>query len=307
MRKLVEAGHVYIAQPPLYKLKRGKSERYVQTEDEMNEILIEFGCDGATLKTQKGKETFSEKKLAEFVKLLQGIESLENTLSHKALSLENYLAESAKHKAFPQYFMRVIEENTELFFVTDDELEKAKKKYAKLAPVVVDDEEELAKKAKKKAQAKEGEEEEVSEEAPVMIEPYEVTEILEAREFEKAKKKLEKFGLTLEQYLGVEGDGFTLHYEKKTQAAASLKQALALIKQQAKQGMNLQRYKGLGEMNPSQLWETTMDPATRTVLQVKLDDVVAADQIFTVLMGDNVESRRNFIERNARAVRNLDI
>jgi len=310
MRKLVEAGHVYIAQPPLYKLKRGKSERYVQTEAEMNEILIEFGCDGATLKTPKNKETFSEKKLGDFVKLLQGIESLESTLSHKALPLETYLAEGEKLKAFPQYFMRVIEENLELFFASEEDLEKAKKKYTKIAPKIVDEEEETEKKAKKKAKTKDkdSEEEEVEiEEAPVLIEPYEVTEILEAREFEKAQKKLEKFGLSLEQYLGVEGQEFTLHYEKKVQTAPSLKQALALIKQQAKQGMNLQRYKGLGEMNPGQLWETTMDPSTRTVLQVKLEDVVAADQIFTVLMGDNVESRRNFIERNARAVRNLDI
>ncbi len=307
MRKLVEAGHVYIAQPPLYKLKRGKSERYVQTEEDMNEILIELGCEGTSLKAKKAKESFADKKLAEFVALLQGIESLENTLSHKALSLEQYLAETEKQKAFPQYFMRVIQENAEFFFADEAALEKAKKKYAKAAPkVAIEDEpEKKSKKGEAKGTDEKAAEEEAAEET--VIEPYEVTEILEAHEFEKAKKKLEKYGFKLEQYLGMEGDEFTLQHEKKTLTAKSLKGALALIKQQAKQGMNLQRYKGLGEMNPSQLWETTMDPATRTVLQVKLEDVVAADQIFTVLMGDNVESRRAFIERNARAVRNLDV
>lgn len=309
MRKLVEAGHVYIAQPPLYKLKRGKNERYVQTEEEMNEILIEFGCEGAELKAKKGKVSFSDKKLAEFTALLQGIESLENTLNHKALSLEQYFAEAKKQKAFPQYFMRVMEENAEFFFADEESLEKAKKKYARIAPKIVEEEDEAAKKAKpKKKGAKDSKEEEAElEDEPVLIEPYEITEILEAHEFEKAVKKLEKFGLELDQYLGAEGDEFTLQYEKKTQSARSLKEALELIKQQAKQGMNLQRYKGLGEMNPEQLWETTMNPESRTVLQVKLEDVVAADQIFTVLMGDNVEHRRNFIERNARAVRNLDV
>jgi len=296
MRKLIEAGHVYIAQPPLYKIKRGKNERYVQTENEMNEILLELGCEGVSLRKKKNKEAFSDKKLHEFLNLVQAVEMLEMALLQKAVNLEKYLAERKKQKVFPCYLLRDLKQNTETFFISEEDLEKAKGKYEK-------EKKSVAKEVKRKdAEQKESEEPELAE-----VCPYEVTEILECREFDKAEKKLAKSGFTLEDYQGEEGVAFDIDFEKKIREASSLRNVLSAIKAHAKQGMNLQRYKGLGEMNPGQLWETTMNPQTRTVLQVQLEDAVQADEIFSVLMGDNVELRRAFIERNARTVRNLDI
>ena len=317
MRKLIEAGHVYIAQPPLYKLKRGKNERYVQTEDEMNEILLEFGCEGISVRKKKSKETFSEKKLLEFLDLVQNLAILEHALNQKTIPLEKYLDVKSKLKQYPLYLLRDKQSGQEEFFTTEAELEKAKKRYDKviaaaLALAKEENEAEARKKDKGKGKktpeaAAEPEEEAEPEEPAAQALPYEVTEILEAHEFEKAEKKLDKYGFKFAHYLGAEGDSFEIMFEKKTVEVASLKAGIEYIKQHAKQGMNLQRYKGLGEMNPAQLWETTMDPKTRTVLQVKLEDIVTADEMFSVLMGDNVETRRAFIERNARAVRNLDI
>ena len=132
-------------------------------------------------------------------------------------------------------------------------------------------------------------------------------EIFEAYELVKSVKKLEKFSLDIKDFETSEKDIFELKSGKKTGQFKSLPQALRAIKEAGKEGMTLQRYKGLGEMNPGQLWETTMDPAKRTMLRVTLEDAVEADEIFTILMGDEVEQRREFIERNAKAVRNLDI
>ena len=124
---------------------------------------------------------------------------------------------------------------------------------------------------------------------------------------EKAQKRLAKYELLLGDFLGQEGESFELAAGNKQWKIKSLLEALAKVKELGKEGMTIQRYKGLGEMNPDQLWETTMNPATRTVLKVTLEDVVEADEMFTVLMGDQVEPRRQFIERYAKAVRNLDI
>ena len=121
------------------------------------------------------------------------------------------------------------------------------------------------------------------------------------------EKRLAKHKLTADDFWGSEAGGFEIAHGKDAESIPSLIRALEWVKANGKEGMNIQRYKGLGEMNPQQLWETTMNPETRTLLKVTLEDAVAADEMFTVLMGDQVDARREFIHRHARAVRNLDI
>jgi len=135
-----------------------------------------------------------------------------------------------------------------------------------------------------------------------------VVELFEAHDLSKAVKKLQKQDVSLKEYLGG-GDKPLFQFVKESEKIDlfSLQHLLDQIKAAGKEGMSIQRYKGLGEMNPSQLWETTMDPERRTMLRVTMDDAVAADQMFTILMGDQVEPRREFIARHAKAVRNLDI
>lgn len=283
MRKLIEAGHVYIAQPPLYKVKKGKNEKYVQTEEEMNQILLEFGCDGAEIHLKKKvKVSFADKKLKELMDLVQAVDDMKNGLLQKGLTMEEYLKAKDKKKGYPSHLIRIKEDNTHQLAYSEEELEKITdgldKKYG------VNNEDNSPKPA-----------------------PYYVFELLEGREFEKVEKKMEKNDLTLSHLMEEADSAFEVTVDKKTVDAKSLLAALETVKTSGKQGINVQRYKGLGEMNPTQLWETTMDPEKRTVLQVRLDDAVEADEIFTVLMGDNVEARRLFIETNARAVKNLDI
>jgi DNA gyrase subunit B len=150
-----------------------------------------------------------------------------------------------------------------------------------------------------------------------------VLELFEAQEIDQIVAKIEKLGIDMNTY-GPEiltqpketssGDAakkskalYRIHAEKEHRDFSSLKEVLAYIKEQASKGMHIQRYKGLGEMNPQQLWETTMDPEKRTILKVTLEDAVEADEMFTVLMGDQVEPRRKFIEDYAHQVKNLDI
>ncbi len=287
MKKLVENGHIYIAQPPLYKIKRGKSEEYIQSETKLNSMLLDFGADGMVLKKEKKKEGFSGKDLREILNLIQALEDLENSLARQGIAIDRYLAAYDAKKGYPTYLVRVLDEHFETFLFSEKEREEFIIKFGK----------------KKKPEAETAEKEKPLPEK----DPFEWVEIPEAPEIDKIQKRFAKFNFEITDYRGREDEGFEITGEKIKASVKSLFAALGWVKENAKNGMTLQRYKGLGEMNPQQLWETTMDPSKRTVLRVTLEDGVAADEMFTVLMGDQVEPRRAFIEKHARFVRNLDV
>ncbi|MCX5678919.1 MAG: DNA topoisomerase (ATP-hydrolyzing) subunit B [Candidatus Omnitrophica bacterium] len=287
MLALLEKGYIYIAQPPLYKIKRGKREEYIQTEDTLNNLLLELGAEGATLVRAKDKNEFTDKQLKSALDALVELTSLTNAVDRHGVSFSKYLSfRHKKTKKLPLYMVKV--EGEDQFLYNDDELAK----YVQL-------EEKGSKKKEKEAPP--------AEELQVKTPKY--TEFYEAREIEKIIERIEKLGLDIEDYEAGEGakHKYFIKTENGKHSFCDLKEILRFIIDTGKQGMSIQRYKGLGEMNPHQLWETTMDPEKRTLLQVTLEDAVAADSMFTILMGEAVEPRREFIEKHAHEVKVLDI
>jgi DNA gyrase subunit B len=283
--KLIEDGYVYIAQPPLYKIKRGNREEYIDTEQRMNELLLEMGREGSVFTRLQPKQEFTDHQFGELLKHLVELEKLGKTLEKRGVNLQKYLTfRHPKTKKMPIYRVKV--EAKDHFLYSDDELADLAKKEGK---------------------------EEVDQDT---------LELFEASDIEEIVSKLEKLGLDIAAYgpesappakPGAAKDEkkqkalCRVSLEKEEKEFQCLKDVLVFIKENASRGMHIQRYKGLGEMNPQQLWETTMDPEKRTILKVNLDDAVEADEMFTVLMGDQVEPRRKFIEEYAHQVKNLDI
>jgi len=302
MRKLIENGHIYIAQPPLFKIKRNKREEYIQSEERMNSILLELGCEGVSVKKLKQKQVFKDKELKELVLICQNVEMLNRALFERGFDMEAYLKHHDKKNGFPDHFVRNFEDGSETFIYGEEELEKIVSKLEKEKKKIA---KEIKEKEPVETKGEEGKEDGEKAE-PAIPDSYELIEILEAKEFEKVNKRLAKFELSIFDYVE-SNEAFEFSDGKNPELLSSLSLVLGKVKENGRQGMTIQRYKGLGEMNPEQLWETTMNPQTRTVLQVKLDDAIEAKEMFTVLMGDQVEPRRNFIEKHARSVRNLDI
>ncbi|MFH0762976.1 MAG: DNA topoisomerase (ATP-hydrolyzing) subunit B [Candidatus Omnitrophota bacterium] len=286
MPKLVEEGHVYIAQPPLYKIKRGQREEYIQTEQQMDALLLDLGIEGCKFMRLKDKKEFSGGQFKDLLALLVELEKIGKILEKRGVRFAQYLtSRHPKTKKMPIYKVKV-EEATH-FLYSDQELADFTKKTEK-------------------------------------AEELDILELFEAQDIEQAIIKIEKLGLDISTYypagpLEKGGAGkakdssaaakplYRIINDKEQKDLCALREILSYIEDAATKGIHIQRYKGLGEMNPRQLWDTTMDPQKRTILQVKLEDAVETDKMFTVLMGDQVEPRREFIESHAHQVKNLDV
>jgi DNA gyrase subunit B len=321
MPELVKRGHVFIAQPPLYKIKRKKREEYIENDDQMSKILVELGTEDARLYRMKDKKEFSGQQLISVLESLRELEKLVDTIERRGIKFEDYLgARNEKTGELPVYAMRIKEDGATRFeFACND------KEWSKLCDKFdINLDEEVV------AEAKNGE----KPKGP-QVKPFELNE---SNSISAAIETLEKKGFSLEHYATQENPLFELvegaaadgevaaepagkgekkkddskpkakaKAEEKRTPIHSIPDILERVKENGKRGLLIQRYKGLGEMNPEQLWETTMDPEKRKMLKVELMDAADADRIFTILMGDEVEPRRQFIEENALYVRNLDV
>ncbi|MFA5286686.1 MAG: DNA topoisomerase (ATP-hydrolyzing) subunit B [Candidatus Omnitrophota bacterium] len=284
MPKLIENGYVFIAQPPLYKIKRGQREEYIQTEQQMDEMLLDLGREGHKLIALKDKREFTDNQFKSLLEVLVELEKIGRGLGKKGVEIAEYLSfRHNKTKKMPIYRAKV--EGLAHFLYSDKELAALTNKEEKAVG-------------------------------------WDVLELFESQEVEQIIAKIEKIGLDINTYspgvpLEKSSSGkdiikklkalYRVTNEKDQKDLNGLKDILTYVKEVASKGMHIQRYKGLGEMNPPQLWETTMDPERRTMLKVVLEDAVATDKMFTVLMGDQVEPRREFIENYAHQVKNLDI
>ena len=304
MRQLIEENHVYIAQPPLYKIEKGKRQEYINTEEEMNNILIDLGREGTTLykRDKKSYKKYTDKQFREILNLLFEIEKLKSNIEKKGVKFTEYLLKlDNKTQKLPIYKVKV--EQMSHFFYNDEELAKFIKQHEK-----------------KRGKAIEVSSEEDVEEKRLESK-VDIIEFYEAPDIEGLIKRLNKLGLDIKNYdldqtelLEEEREKikkrppFKVITDKQKEIHLfCLKEILKKIKDIGEEGITIQRYKGLGEMNPDQLWTSTMDPEKRTILKVTLEDAVKADEMFTVLMGDIVEPRREFIKKHAKEAKNIDV
>ena len=277
MPELVERGHIYIAQPPLYKIKQGRDERYLKDEHELKNYMLGSALTNAAFYSSLEATPIQGEALGEIAKQYFLAEAVIDRLSH-------FIAPEASHALLVLPALSL-----------DDAA--AAKKSAKLL--------EAACGGVIKAEVEKDE----NGEQRLRLEKifhgnyslsYLDKEFLQSGDYVQIRQTADALnGL-------ISPTAYATRGEQK-RGVTSFKQAIEWLLEDAKRGVSIQRYKGLGEMNPSQLWETTMDVKNRILLRVRIEDAVGADEIFTTLMGDVVEPRRAFIEKNALGVKNLDV
>lgn len=285
MPELIERGHIYIAQPPLYKVKKGKQERYVKDEVELNAYLLELALNDASLVTSDGKtvDAAELESLAEqYNQSLSAIEVLSRRIDRNVLDQlldigvlsEHDLGDEAKVSSWSEELHAALMRNSDDGnFYQHRVIQTEDGRYG------------------------------VELERWLHGNQHKVR--LDPSLFSTAEYRT--IGKLADQLKGLVGEGAVVKRGEKEQSVNNFTEVMEWLMKESKRGQSIQRYKGLGEMNPDQLWETTMNQEARRMLQVRIEDAMAADEVFTTLMGDQVEPRRDFIERNALSVSNLDV
>ncbi|GAA6194640.1 DNA topoisomerase (ATP-hydrolyzing) subunit B [Pseudophaeobacter sp.] len=279
MPELIEGGYLYIAQPPLYKVARGKSEVYLKDQAEMDDYLVNQGVEGATLKLGSGEELVGQ----DLIRVVDEARQLKRVLD-----------------AFPTHYPRHILEQAAVAgaFVpgaVDADLQGVADRVATRLDLIA-------------LEYEKGWQGRITQDHGIrlarILRGVEEVRTLDGPMLRSGEaRKTGSFTKSLQEVYGTSGQ---LVRRDRAQAIHGPLDLLKAIMEEGEKGLTLQRYKGLGEMNPDQLWETTLDPDARTLLQVRVDDVIGADDLFTKLMGDVVEPRREFIQKNALSVENLD-
>jgi len=287
MRELVENGHIFIAQPPLYKVSKGKNEQYLKDDDALEAYLTQKALESASLHVNETAPAIQGTALENLVNQFRQVAALIDRMSlvypkevleslvYTAKLEKELLGNSSEVTAWCSELhgnLAKIENGTHSYKVSAEE----DKEHNLFVPTV---------------------------EITAHGVPHQHSlsrDLFGSGEY----ANIVELGNTLQ---GLIEEGAYVKRGERTSAVISFKQALEWLMEESRRGINTQRYKGLGEMNPEQLWETTMDPETRRMLVVTIEDAIAADQMFTTLMGDQVEPRRDFIESNALSVMNLDV
>jgi DNA gyrase subunit B len=276
--ELVERGYIYIAQPPLYKIKHGKTELYIKDDAALDQHLLSMALDGAQLTPKTGATPIEGDALGELAKSYLTSEAIIKRLSdfvdsealHALLAnpidlkLDDEAAARTSAATLSKYVKEVsieatFDERKEAWYLGIQRMRHGNKRTTRIDG-----------------------------------------DFLLSGDWQQLHR-------TAQLIAGLIGPGALVKRGEKSSAVESFNQGINWLLNEVERGLSKQRYKGLGEMNPEQLWETTMDPAVRRLLKVQIDDAIAADEIFVTLMGDEVEPRRNFIESNALYAKNIDV
>jgi DNA gyrase subunit B len=294
MPELIERGHVYIAQPPLYKIKRGKQEVYVKDDAELNSYLLNAALDNAELHVNTDAPPLSGVAL--------------ESLAREHIAVETIIARLAKR--YDESVLRVISTLPEVTDKISEDLDKLEAWALQLSaalPKASGDRAQNGNGGSYSADLDRGDEDGEGVRIGITRVQHGIgaTRYL-PREFFDTNEYKHIMALAA-KLSDLVGDGAFVKRGERQSAIEDFPQAVEWLMDEARRGQSIQRYKGLGEMNPDQLWDTTVNPETRRLMQVKIEDAVKADEIFTTLMGDQVEPRREFIEKNALTVANLDV
>ncbi|GAA6209208.1 DNA topoisomerase (ATP-hydrolyzing) subunit B [Cognatishimia sp. WU-CL00825] len=279
MPELIEHGHLYIAQPPLYKVARGKSEVYLKDQAALDDYLVEQGIDGAVLRLGSGEELIG----ADLARVVNEARQLKRVLD-----------------AFPTHYPRhILEQAAIAGAFAPGAIEADLQGVADKVAIRLD---QIALEYEKGWQGRITQDHGIK--LARILRGVEEVRTLDGPMLRSGEaRKTGSFTKSLQESFG---QSSTLNRKERSQIIHGPLDLLHAVLSEGERGLSLQRYKGLGEMNPGQLWETTLDPDARTLLQVKVEDMAGADDLFTKLMGDVVEPRREFIQKNALSVENLD-
>lgn len=295
MPALVENNFIYIAQPPLYKVTRKKVGRYISSEKEMDDYLLELGISDIHVRLPGHAENLSKEDLKSLLNLILEVEGFISRIERKGIAFREFMNGRNAQGILPRFQLNLVDGLR--FAYSTEEMEEQR---------VAND----------KAQRT------LHEQTLASIPPEEVTEemkvfrptrlnfveLYEEEYLSSLQARLKKYGLELSQYIIANGPLLEIIEDNETVTAYhTMHEIIEFLRENGRKGIEIQRYKGLGEMNADQLWETTMDPAKRTLIKVTLPDVIAADHMFTMLMGEAVPPRRAFIEQHALSVKNLDV